>query len=144
MPGKRVQFDQETWNALDLLAKDRMQDFQELADEAFTDLLHKHGRPVDLKTALRQTECGRDREAAAGAIGPAVGTTGKAPGDECAQGIGLSRGPAHFKVSIIGSSRLSERGRLNVRQRAVASELITDPPIKLLILKVLGERDRRP
>jgi len=39
MPGKRVQFDQETWNALDLLARDRMQDFQELADEAFADLL---------------------------------------------------------------------------------------------------------
>jgi hypothetical protein len=55
MPGKRVQFDQETWNALDLLAKDRMQDFQELADEAFADLLRKHGRPVDLKTALRQS-----------------------------------------------------------------------------------------
>jgi hypothetical protein len=32
-----------------------MQDFQELADEAFADLLHKHGRPVDLKTALRQS-----------------------------------------------------------------------------------------
>ena len=32
MPGKRVQFDQETWNALDLLAKDGMRDFQELAD----------------------------------------------------------------------------------------------------------------
>jgi hypothetical protein len=55
MPGKRVQFDQETWNALDLLARDRMQDFQELADEAFADLLRKHGRPVDLKTALRQS-----------------------------------------------------------------------------------------
>jgi hypothetical protein len=55
MPGKRVQFDQETWNALDLLAKDRMQDFQELADEAFADLLRKHGRPVDLQTALRQS-----------------------------------------------------------------------------------------
>jgi hypothetical protein len=55
MPGKRVQLDQETWNALDLLAKDRMQDFQELADEAFADLLHKHGRPVDLKSALRQS-----------------------------------------------------------------------------------------
>jgi hypothetical protein len=55
VPGKRVQFDQETWNALDLLARDRMQDFQELADEAFADLLHKHGRPVDLKTALRQS-----------------------------------------------------------------------------------------
>jgi predicted transcriptional regulator len=35
MPGKRVQLDDETWRALDLLAKDRMQDFQELADEAF-------------------------------------------------------------------------------------------------------------
>jgi hypothetical protein len=33
MPGNRVQFDDEAWNALDLLAKDRMQDFQELADE---------------------------------------------------------------------------------------------------------------
>jgi hypothetical protein len=51
---KTVQFDQETWNALDLLARDSMRDFQELADEAFTDLLRKHGRPVDLKTALRQ------------------------------------------------------------------------------------------
>jgi hypothetical protein len=34
MPGKRVQFDQETWNALNLLARNSMQDFQELADEA--------------------------------------------------------------------------------------------------------------
>jgi hypothetical protein len=55
MPGKRVQFDQETWQALDLLARDRMMDFQELADEAFGDLLRKHGRPVDLKSALRQS-----------------------------------------------------------------------------------------
>jgi hypothetical protein len=55
MPGKRVQFDDETWTALDLLAKDRMQEFQELADEAFSDLLRKHGRPTDLKTALRQS-----------------------------------------------------------------------------------------
>jgi hypothetical protein len=50
MPGKRVRFDEETWNALDLLAKDRMQEFQELADEAFADLLRKYGRPTDLKT----------------------------------------------------------------------------------------------
>ena len=55
MPGKRVQFDDETWHALDLLAHDRMQDFQELADEAFRDLLAKHGRPTDLKTALRRS-----------------------------------------------------------------------------------------
>jgi hypothetical protein len=31
MPEKRLQFDVATWHALDLLAKDRMQDFQELA-----------------------------------------------------------------------------------------------------------------
>jgi predicted DNA-binding ribbon-helix-helix protein len=55
MPGKRVQFDDATWQALDLLARDRMMDFQELADEAFRDLLNKHGRPTDLKSALRQS-----------------------------------------------------------------------------------------
>jgi predicted transcriptional regulator len=61
MPGKRVQFDDETWHALDLLAKDRRQTFQELADEAFADLLRKHGRPTDLKMALRQSVAGMDR-----------------------------------------------------------------------------------
>jgi hypothetical protein len=55
MPGKRVQFDAETWQALDLLARDRMMDFQELADEAFRDLLRKLGRPTDLRSALRQS-----------------------------------------------------------------------------------------
>ena len=49
MPGKRVQIDNESWAALDLLAHDRMMTFQELADEAFADLLKKHGRPVDLR-----------------------------------------------------------------------------------------------
>ena len=53
--GKRVQFDLETWHALDLLARDSMKTFQELADEAFRDLLHKHGRPVDLKDALKKS-----------------------------------------------------------------------------------------
>jgi hypothetical protein len=55
MPGKRVQFDDETWQQLDLLGRDQMKDFQELADEAFRDLLKKHGRPVDLKDALRRS-----------------------------------------------------------------------------------------
>jgi hypothetical protein len=55
MPGKRVNVDDETWMALDLLARDRMATFQELADEAFADLLKKHGRPVDLKAALRRS-----------------------------------------------------------------------------------------
>jgi hypothetical protein len=53
--GKRIQFDLETWHALDMLARDRMMSFQELADEAFRDLLRKHGRPVDLKDALRRS-----------------------------------------------------------------------------------------
>jgi hypothetical protein len=29
---------------------------QELADEAFADLLRKHGRPTDLKQALHESE----------------------------------------------------------------------------------------
>ena len=53
--GKRVQFDEATWQAVDLLGRDSMKDFQELADEAFRDLLQKHGRPTDLKAALRQS-----------------------------------------------------------------------------------------
>ena len=50
---KLIAFDPETWNALDLLARDSMSTIQELADEAFRDLLRKHNRAVDLKTALR-------------------------------------------------------------------------------------------
>lgn len=55
MKGKRVQFDDETWAAVDLLGRDRMMDFQELADEAFRDLLKKHNRPTGLKEALRKS-----------------------------------------------------------------------------------------
>ncbi len=55
MPGKRVQIDDETWTALQMLARDSMKDFQDLAEEAFADLLKKHRRPVTLKDALRQS-----------------------------------------------------------------------------------------
>jgi hypothetical protein len=55
MPGKRIQFDEETWAAVDLLARDRLMTFQELAEEAFRDLLRKHNRPVGLKEALRKS-----------------------------------------------------------------------------------------
>jgi len=55
MPGKRIQFDDEDFSALRLLAHDRLMTFQELADEAFADLLKKHGRPVDLRAALRRS-----------------------------------------------------------------------------------------
>jgi hypothetical protein len=53
--GKRVTFDPATWVALDLYARDSMKSFQELADEAFADLLAKHERPVDLKDALKRS-----------------------------------------------------------------------------------------
>ena len=52
---KLVEFDALTWQALDLLARDSMKTLQELADEAFRDLLRKYERPTDLKAALRQS-----------------------------------------------------------------------------------------
>jgi hypothetical protein len=52
---KLVAFDEDTFDKLKQLARDRMATFQELADEAFADLLKKHGIPVDLKDALRKS-----------------------------------------------------------------------------------------
>ena len=52
---KLVEFDAQTWQALDLLARDSMKTLQELADEAFRDLLRKYDRPTDLKAALKQS-----------------------------------------------------------------------------------------
>jgi hypothetical protein len=52
---KLIAFDAETWLALDQLARDSLKSIQELADEAFTDLLRKHGRPATLRDALRQS-----------------------------------------------------------------------------------------
>jgi hypothetical protein len=48
-------FDPATWHALDRLAKDRMETIQELADEAFRDLLKKHRRPTTLREMLRES-----------------------------------------------------------------------------------------
>jgi hypothetical protein len=39
MAGKRVQFDDETWQAIDAVARRQGKSFTELADEAFKDLL---------------------------------------------------------------------------------------------------------
>ena len=50
---KRIEFDAETWHALRLLSGDSMKTLQELAEEAFADLLRKHDRPVTLKQALK-------------------------------------------------------------------------------------------
>jgi len=50
---KIIEFDGETFRALQLLGSDRMATLQELAEEAFADLLKKHGRPVTLQEALK-------------------------------------------------------------------------------------------
>jgi len=55
MPGKRVQFDDETWAAIEAVAHQRGASFQELTDEAFKDLLKKHRQPVGLKAALKES-----------------------------------------------------------------------------------------
>jgi hypothetical protein len=55
MPGKRVQFDDETLQAIDAVASQQGKTFQELADEAFRDLLKKHHQPVGLKAALKES-----------------------------------------------------------------------------------------
>jgi len=52
---KLIAFDDDTFDKLKQLASDRMATIQVLADEAFADLLKKHGIPVDLKDALRKS-----------------------------------------------------------------------------------------
>ena len=52
---KRIEFDAETWHALHRLSLDSMKSLQELADEAFRDLLKKHRRPTTLKEMLRES-----------------------------------------------------------------------------------------
>jgi hypothetical protein len=52
---KLIAFDDDTFDKLKQLGRDRMATIQELADEAFADLLKKHGIPVDLKDALRKS-----------------------------------------------------------------------------------------
>jgi hypothetical protein len=52
---KLVELDLETWQAVDLLGRDAMTSFRELTDEAFADLLRKHGRADTLRGALKRS-----------------------------------------------------------------------------------------
>ena len=52
---KLIAFDDETYAQLTQVGRDRMATLQDLADEAFADLLAKHGVPRDLKDALRRS-----------------------------------------------------------------------------------------
>jgi hypothetical protein len=64
---KLIAFDEDTFDKLTQLGRDRMATIQELADEAFADLLRKHGVPIDLKDALRKSA--RRSEASANKTG---------------------------------------------------------------------------
>ena len=64
---KLIAFDDDTFDKLKQLGRDRMATLQELADEAFTDLLRKHGIPVDLKDALRRSAALKEAPARSGA-----------------------------------------------------------------------------
>ncbi|HEX2447737.1 MAG TPA: hypothetical protein VHK26_06075 [Methyloceanibacter sp.] len=62
MPGKRVQFDDDTWQAIDAVARGKGKSFQDLADEAFKDLLKKYHQPVGLKAALKESVSGKGKK----------------------------------------------------------------------------------
>ena len=55
MKRKLIEFAPEIWLALEMLAKDTGRSVQDLADEAFGDLLGKYQRPASLKDALRES-----------------------------------------------------------------------------------------
>jgi hypothetical protein len=63
---KLIGFDDDTFAKLTQLGRDRMGTLQELADEAFADLLRKHGIPVDLKDALRKSAAGSKKPGKSG------------------------------------------------------------------------------
>ena len=62
MVGKRVQFDDETWEAIRSVMRDARQSFQQLADEAFADFLKKRKQPVGLKASLRESVRSRKKK----------------------------------------------------------------------------------
>ena len=55
MASKLIGFDPETLQALELLSSDSGRSLQQLADEAFADLLAKHHRARTFKDALKQS-----------------------------------------------------------------------------------------
>jgi len=55
MARKLIAFHPEDLRALTELAEDRAASVQELVDEAVRDLLKKHGKPTDLRSALRDS-----------------------------------------------------------------------------------------
>ena len=55
MQGKRVQFEDETWQAIEAVTRGKRKSCQELVDEAFDDLLKKYQQPVGLMASLKES-----------------------------------------------------------------------------------------
>ena len=51
---RRIDLTLQTWHALDTLSWETERPLNELAEEAFSDLLKKHHRPRSLREALRE------------------------------------------------------------------------------------------
>ena len=80
MVGKRVQFDDETWQAIQAVARETGKSFQELASAAFADMLKKHDQPVGFKAALEASVTSRSK-------------VKRAPKQKAPRATGLSSGP---------------------------------------------------
>ena len=52
---RRIEFDDRVWHALQHLCLETGQGLQDIADEAFRDLLRKKRRPVSLHEGLRES-----------------------------------------------------------------------------------------
>ena len=61
MPRKLIEFHPEDLRALQELADDKSTTLQELMDEAVRDVLVKHRRFTDLRTALSESGSGIDK-----------------------------------------------------------------------------------
>ena len=51
----RIKFDAQLWSAVDRLCLDAGKTIDEIAEEAFRDLLKKRLRPIGLRKALRES-----------------------------------------------------------------------------------------
>ncbi len=61
MVGKRVQFDDETWEAIVALSRRKGKTFQQLTEEAYADLLNNYKQPVGLMASKQQPRIYRPR-----------------------------------------------------------------------------------
>ena len=97
---KLVEFDAETWHALQLLSRDSMKSLQELAEEAFGDLLKKHGRPVTLEAGAARERAPAARQRPAAAAQGLTTMVGGAGGRRAGGGPSLVSAPGRTGESL--------------------------------------------